>query len=166
MLPVPGRIWPKAVVGPTWEFITNMYIWCVTFFNILPFFLMLQVLYCTVLILHCFQISSLKNISWTSRTAVILILCLWPQIFSSASAWILQTRAVCTMYGVFSILQPHLCLWDILLWDILLWDILLQLYTSTKRIYKPPTISFKNTLSKKYVNKYFEHLLFKRFLCK
>jgi hypothetical protein len=50
--------------------------------------------------------------------------------------------------GVCSILQPHLCLWDILLWDILLWDILLQLYTSTKRIYKPLTISFKNTLSK------------------
>jgi hypothetical protein len=57
--------------------------------------------------------------------------------------------------GVFSILQPHLCLWDILLWDILLWDILLRLYTSTKRIYKPLTISFKNILNKKYVNKYF-----------
>ncbi len=57
--------------------------------------------------------------------------------------------------GVLSILQPHLCLWDILLWVILLWDILLQLYTSTNSLHKPLTKSFWNTLSKKYVNKYF-----------
>ncbi len=57
--------------------------------------------------------------------------------------------------GVCSILQPQLCLWDILLWDILLWDILLQLYTSTHSLHKPLTKSICNTLSKKYVNKYF-----------
>ncbi len=57
--------------------------------------------------------------------------------------------------GVFSILQPHLCLWDILLWDILIWYILLQLYTSTNSLHKALTKSFWNTLSKKDVNKYF-----------
>ncbi len=56
--------------------------------------------------------------------------------------------------GVFSILQPHLCQWDILLWDTLLWDILLQLYTSTNSLHKPLTKSFWNTSNKKYVNKY------------
>jgi hypothetical protein len=40
-------------------------------------------------------------------------------------------------HGVCSILQPHLCLWDLLLQDILLWDILLQLYTSINSLHKP-----------------------------
>ncbi len=71
-------------------------------------------------------------------------------------------------YGVFSILQPHLYLWDILLWDILLWYIrvLLQLYTSTNSLHKPLTKFFWNTLSKKYVNKYFYYLLLQKFLSK
>ncbi len=55
--------------------------------------------------------------------------------------------------GVISILQPHLYLWDILLWDILLWYILLRLYTSTSSLHKPLKNSFRNTLSKKDVNK-------------
>jgi hypothetical protein len=32
----------------------------------------------------------------------------------------LAKKELNSLAGVFSILQPHLCLWDILLWDILL----------------------------------------------
>jgi hypothetical protein len=59
------------------------------------------------------------------------------------------------IFGVISILRRHLCLRDIILWDILQWDILLRLYTSTKNLHKPLIKILRNTLSKKYVNKYF-----------
>ncbi len=62
---------------------------------------------------------------------------------------------ICFFISLASLLLQHLCLWDILLWDILLWDILLQLYTSINSLHKPLTKLVWNTLSKKYVNKYF-----------
>ncbi len=51
--------------------------------------------------------------------------------------------------------HPYLCQRNILLWDTLLRDILLWLYISTNSLHNPLTKSFRNTLRKKDVNKYF-----------
>jgi hypothetical protein len=95
-----------------------------------------------------------KDKLWNSRKICMMILRnasidKWLQAFSD---WLISFFP---RNGVISILQRHLCLWDILLWDILQWDILLRLYTSTKNLYKPLIKILRNTLSKKYVNKYF-----------